>query len=225
MRKNKVITRSIFILCCSLYLGGCASVNTQPALPTPTMAGIYHQIKKGQTLWRIAKAYGVKLENITEVNRLTDNSTIYEGQLVFIPGALRPIQDLTLETDFKDGDFIWPVKGKISSFYGMRKSDVKNKGICIQAKEEANVLAARSGRIAYCSEEMKGYGKIIIIDHLDGYSTIYAYNAKNLVELNHLVTQGQIIAKAGQTNDARTCELYFEIRKGYMAQNPFFYLP
>ncbi|MFH0790344.1 MAG: peptidoglycan DD-metalloendopeptidase family protein [Candidatus Omnitrophota bacterium] len=224
MRKNK-IAKSILILCCVLYLGGCASVNTRPAMPIPAMAGIYHQIKKGQTLWRIAKAYGVKLENITEVNRLTDNYTIYEGQLVFIPGALRHIEDLTLETDFKDGDFIWPVKGKISSFYGMRKNDVKNKGICIQTKEEADVLAARSGRIAYCSEEMKGYGKIIIIDHLDGYSTIYAYNAKNLVELNRLVTQGQVIAKAGRTNDERAYELYFEIRKKHTPQNPFFYLP
>lgn len=223
MRGNRII-HPIFI-CCLLYLTGCAGANIRPAPPAPDMPGVYHQIKKGQTLWRIAKAYGVKLEEITRVNRLAGSVAIHEGQFVFIPGALCSIEDLTLETDFKDVDFIWPVKGKISVFYGMKKDGVKNKGICIQTKEGAPVLAARSGRVVYCSEKMPGYGKIVIIDHLDGYSTVYAYNAENMSAVNRLVTQGQIIAKAGRINNAHASELYFEIRKGYMAQNPFFYLP
>jgi len=191
------------------------------------MSGIYHRVQKNQTLWRISKTYGVELEKIARTNRLADTSRIYVGQLIFIPEATSQAADLSLSTDFKDkgGDFIWPLKGKVGSFFGMKRDEVKNKGIYIQTRKGASILAARSGKIAFCSEELKGYGKIIIIDHMDGYSTVYAQNSKNLVKLNQLIKQGQLIAKAGGMGRSDKPELYFEIRKRHKPQNPFFYLP
>jgi len=214
-----------FIFC--TFLIGCATVTKGPPPPPEGMRGIYHRVKKGQTLWRISRAYGVELEKIFRINRLADTSRIYVGQLIFIPGTTNAIEDLTLETDFTDkgGDFMWPVKGKVISFFGMKRDRVKNKGICIQTRKGNPVLAARSGRVAFCSEGLKGYGKIIIIDHLDAYSTVYAQNLKNLVKLNRLVKQGQVIARAGASGRTKNPELYFEIRKGHKPQNPFFYLP
>jgi septal ring factor EnvC (AmiA/AmiB activator) len=190
------------------------------------MAGIYHKVQKGQTLWRISRAYGVELDRIARINRLADSSRIYVGQLIFIPDATEKIQDLGLETSIQDigGNFIWPVKGKVSSFFGMKKEEVKNKGISIQTKKGSKVVASRSGRVAFCSENLKGYGKAIIIDHRDGYSTVYAQNQKNLVRHNQLVKQGEGIAYVG-ASDRNKRELYFEIRKGHKPQNPFFYLP
>lgn len=206
---------------------GCATVGKGPPRPPEGMRGIYHRVKKGQTLWRISRVYEVELEKISRINRLADTSRIYVGQLIFIPGTTNAIEDLTLETDFTDkgGDFIWPVEGKVVSFFGMKRDRVKNKGICIQTRKGNPVLAARSGRVAFCSEELKGYGKIIIIDHLDAYSTVYTQNLKNLVKLDQLVKQGQVIARAGASGRAGAPELYFEIRKGHKPQNPFFYLP
>lgn len=206
---------------------GCATIAKGPPPPPEGMRGIYHRVKKGQTLWRISRVYGVELEKISRINRLADTSRIYVGQLIFIPGTTNAIEDLTLETDFTDkgGDFMWPVKGKVISFFGMKRDRVKNKGICIQTRKGNSVLAARSGRVAFCSEGLKGYGKIIIIDHLDAYSTVYAQNLKNLVKLNRLVKQGQVIARAGASGRTKNPELYFEIRKGHKPQNPFFYLP
>ncbi|MBN3038827.1 MAG: peptidoglycan DD-metalloendopeptidase family protein [Candidatus Omnitrophica bacterium] len=191
------------------------------------MAGIYHKVKRGQTLWRICKSYGAEMDTVAGINRLADTSRIYEGQLIFIPGADESSDDLALEVDFKDkaGDFIWPVKGKVKSFFGMKDNGVKNKGISIQAKEGESIVAARSGKVAFCSQELKGYGKTIILDHLDGYSTVYTYNSQNLVNANQLVRQGQVIARVGSTGRVKKPALYFEIRKGYIPQNPFFYLP
>jgi len=191
------------------------------------MAGIYHRVKAGETLWRISQAYGQELEKIARTNRLADTSRIYVGQLIFIPNSPEAFEDLTLRVDFKDkgGDFIWPLKGKVGSFYGMKRGMVRNKGIYIQTREGAYVLASRSGKVAFCSEGLKSYGKIIIIDHLDGYSTVYTQNLKILVKLNQLVKQSQVIARAGASGRTDTPELYFEIRKGHKPQNPFFYLP
>lgn len=225
IRKKFLLYTIYYIL--STILIGCATVTMGPPPPPKGMAGIYHQVKKGQTLWRISKTYQVELEKIARVNRLTDTSRIYVGQLIFIPDATDAVEDLILKTDFTDkgGDFIWPVKGEVISFFGMKRERVKNKGICIQTGKGTSVLAARSGKVAFCSEELKGYGKIIIIDHLDGYSTVYAHNTKNLVKLNQLVSQSQVIAKVGASGRAISPELYFEIRKSYKPQNPFFYLP
>ncbi len=169
----------------------------------------------------------MELERIARINRLSDTSRIYIGQLIFIPGAMEANKDLNLETDFKDrgGDFIWPVKGKVNSFFGMKTDGVQNDGIYIRASAGTAVFAARSGKIAFCSERLKGYGKVIIIDHLDGYSTVYSHNSQNLVKLNQLVKQGQVVARVGSSGRIDTPELYFEIRKGHTPQNPFFYLP
>lgn len=206
---------------------GCTTVSMRPPPPPEGLTGIYHRVKSGQTLWRISKIYEVELQKIASINRLADTSRIYVGQLIFIPGPTEMVEDLTLQTDFKDrgGDFIWPLKGRVSSFFGMKRDKVKNKGICIQTRENISVLAARSGKVAFCSEGLKGYGKIIIIDHLDGYSTVYSQNSRNLVRLDQLVKQGQAIAKVGDRGRTNRPELYFEIRKGHRPQNPFFYLP
>ncbi len=224
---RKILLLTAFYLLLTAVLIGCAGVSRRPPRPPKGMSGIYHRVQKNQTLWRISKTYGVELERIARINRLADTSRIYVGQLIFIPGATSQAEALSLPTDFRDrgGDFIWPLKGKVSSFFGMKRDEVKNKGIYIQTKKGVSVLAARSGKIAFCSEELKGYGKIIIIDHLDGYSTVYAQNSRNLVNLNQLIKQGQLIAKAGGMGRSDKPELYFEIRKGHKPQNPFFYLP
>ncbi len=219
----------LFTVYCLLFtvLTGCATVSMGPPPPPKGASGIYHRVKSGQTLWSISKIYEVELQKIASINRLADTSRIYVGQLIFIPGATETLEVSTLQTDFKDrgGDFVWPLKGRVSSFFGMKRDKVKNKGICIQTREDANVLASRSGKVAFCSEGLKGYGKIIIVDHLDGYSTVYAQNSRNLVKFSQLVKQSQVIAKAGSTGRTNRPELYFEIRKGYRPQNPFFYLP
>jgi len=223
--KRILLVTSYWLLVTALT--GCATVSIRPPAPPKGMAGIYHRVQKGQTLWRIAKTYGVQMEKISRINRLADTSRIYVGQLIFIPEATRKIEELTPEIAFKDkgGDFIWPLRGRVISFFGMKKDGVKNKGISIRARKGLSVSAARSGKVAFCSEGLKGYGKTVIIDHLDGYSTVYAQNSKILVRLDELVKQGQVIARSGASGRVSSPELYFEIRKSHKPQNPFFYLP
>jgi len=72
---------------------------------------------------------------------------------------------------------------------------------------------------------MKGFGKTIIIDHGDGFSTVYAYNSQLVVKLGDRVTRKMVIAKIGDTGRAQSPRLHFEIRKNKIPKNPFYYLP
>ncbi len=189
---------------------------------SPRIAGVYHRVQKGQTLWRISQSYNVSIDEIIKINKLSDASKINKGQLLFIPRAK---QVLIIETPAGKENFVWPLKGRILSFYGTKNGNISQRGINIQGKEGEKIIAARSGKVSFCSDYVKGYGKLIIIDHSDGFQTIYAHNYKNLIKQKQKVKQGTIIAKVGSTGRVFTPQLHFEIRKNFRPQNPLYYLP
>lgn len=218
-----------YIIALTIFLiAGCATIEYKPPSPyvmAPLKKGVYHRVKKGQTLWRIAKTYNVPLEEIVRINRLPDAAKIEVGELIFIPNAEGARDIVITSTQDAAGDFIWPVKGKVASFYGSRLGHVRNKGVDIIASYGQNVVASRSGTITFCAEEFTGYGKTIIIDHGDGFSSVYAYNSENLIRVGDVVEKGRVIAKAGSGGRAKINMLHFEIRKDNEPQNPFYYLP
>ncbi len=215
--------KSILFLILTLSLTGCATISYPP--PEERKEGVYHRVKKNETLWNISKAYGVSLEEIADSNRIPNADKISVGQLIFIPKKFKKIDIDLSEIHSKCGSFIWPVKGNVISYFGSTKFATKNKGVDISASFGENIIASRSGKITYCSDFMKGYGKIIIIDHGNSYQTIYAYNSLNLVRVGDYVKQNQVIAKVGKGGRAVTPSLHFEIRKEHEPQNPFYYLP
>ena len=210
-----------FIILLAL-LPGCA---TGPGYIGPTATpGIYHEVERGQTLWYISKIYNVDLKRIAGANRLPDASKIEVGQLIFIPEVSKVAAKGERTRGGFEG-FIWPVKGTVVSYFGATSNMAKNKGIDIAARQGAAVLASRGGKVTFASERLKGYGKTVIVDHLDGFETVYAYNAQNLVDTNQRINQGDVIAKTGKTGRADRPMLHFEIRKKHKPQNPFYYLP
>ncbi len=120
--------------------------------------------------------------------------------------------------------FVWPVKGSVVSSFGSKAGQAKNKGIDICAARGMSVLASRSGKVVFCDNAFRGFGKTIIIDHGDAFQTVYAYNAAILVNLGDIVEQRTEIAKVGSTGRANGPTLHFEIRKNGEPQNPFSYL-
>ena len=204
-----------------ITLTGCATVSYNK-MDTPSVPGVYHEVTRGETLWGIANVYNIKLADLVKTNRLPDASKIEVGQLIFIPEA----NEKPKAAGFAKGKgFIWPVRGSVVSYFGSTKDMVKNKGIDIAAHEGTAIIASRGGKVTFASDNLKGYGKTIIIDHLDGFETVYAYNSQNLVTVNEEVGQGVLIAKTGKTGRAEKAMLHFEIRKKSEPQNPFYYLP
>lgn len=219
---------SLAVVLC-LILSGCATAPYQapsaPAIPRPT-GGIYHEVAGGDTLWRIAKTYGIEMSDIVRANDLSDASKINPGQRLFIPGARTPLK-VTVDAarPFDKDYFIWPVEGAIISYYGQKTGGARNKGIDIKAREGSEVRASKSGRVAFCNENLKGHGNILIIDHLDDFFTIYSRNSQNLVKPGDLVQQNQVIALAGSSGRGEGSYLHFEVRKRGKPQNPLYYLP
>jgi len=123
-------------------------------------------------------------------------------------------------------NFIWPVRGRITSPYGMRVISGRkdfHAGIDIGGPTGTNIVAAESGRVSYAGY-MRGYGNVIILSHERGYSTVYGHNSVNLVKKGQYVNKGSIIGKVGRTGNATGSHLHFEIRSGGNPVNPLSYL-
>ena len=116
--------------------------------------------------------------------------------------------------------FLWPVQGPLLSSFGGKKSGVHNDGINIAAPRGAPVRAAENGVVAYAGEELKGFGKLLLIKHADGWVTAYAHNEKLLVQQGDVVKRGQSVARVGSSGSVPRPQLHFEVRRGTRAVNP-----
>lgn len=191
--------------------------------------GVYHTVRRGQTLWRIAKTYRVRVEDITRSNGISDPNKIRAGQRLFIPKTTGKYKAKAKSGRTRKSKkvvhkkFSWPVKGKLVSGYG-NKSGKKNDGVDIAALAGTDIRAAGSGRVIYAGDKMQYYGNMVIIKHPDQYFTVYAHNSVNLVKVSQWVTGGQVIARVGDTGRVESPRLHFEIRYGEKPVNPQIYL-
>ncbi len=213
------------------FLAGCATTEEYKPMPIPPMAsqatvktqGVYHKVVRGQTLWQIAQGYGVSIKNIIDSNNIPNGSALEVGQLLFIPGPQEGKDISKHAVDNNKNEFIWPLKGKVVVYFDdpIGVSTVSH-GIDIQAQAGDTIQAVREGDVVL-ADYMSGYGQTVMIDHKDGFISVYACNARLLVKLGQHVYKGDAIAQVGQMGN-RVIE-HFEIRHGSQATNPLYYLP
>ena len=220
----------LVIGCWLLIVGGITGCTTVPyTYPTPIegVPGIYHHVEKGETLWRISQMYNIDLEELVRINKIYDPTKIEKGQLLIIPKTkVTSVMSPTERVLPNSGeDFIWPLKGRVIAKFGQHINNIINKGIDIQAPLGSDVVSSRSGMVTFYDEQLKGLGKTIIIDHGDNFLTVYARNSVIFVKVGDRVAQGKVIAKVGNAGRDNTSFLHFEIRKGHVPQNPYYYLP
>jgi murein DD-endopeptidase MepM/ murein hydrolase activator NlpD len=116
--------------------------------------------------------------------------------------------------------FQWPLKlVKVTSPFGNRNGDF-HEGVDLHAPIGTPVYASQSGKVLYSGSKINGYGKLVVLKHASGISTVYAHNSKLLVRKGDFVTKGRLIAQSGKTGRAHGPHLHFEIRKGIEALNP-----
>ena len=121
--------------------------------------------------------------------------------------------------------FRWPVRGRVIETFGPKPNGERNDGIDLAVPQGTDVRAAEDGVVAYAGNELKGYGKLVLIRHDNGFVTAYANASEILVKRDEKVRRGQVIAKSGQTGGAAVPQLHFEIRKGSTPVDPSQYLP
>ena len=227
--ESKEFKRLIGGFCVIALLGGCATGQPLTLLappPAPRAGGIYHRVERGQTLWRIAQQYQISLDALARANRLEAPQRLASGQLLWIPGATTPQHIPSSRAAEGTGDsFQWPVRGDVIAYFGATQQGSTNRGVDIRVAAGSPVRAARSGRVVFVDAQMPGYGKTVILDHGDGFSTVYAWNGEVLVQLGQAVNAATPIATVGATGRAPVPALHFEIRRHHVPQNPFYFLP
>jgi len=118
--------------------------------------------------------------------------------------------------------WVWPTRGKVIK--GFSASAEGKKGLDIAGKSGQMIVAAAKGKIVYAGSGLRGYGKLIIIEHNKKYLSAYAHNRLLKVTEGDRVAQGQPIAEMGKTGTSRTM-LHFEIRRDGQSVDPKRYLP
>jgi lipoprotein NlpD len=213
---------------------GLVAVGCATSAPGP---GVYHVVGRGENLFRIGKAYGVDYHELARRNSIDDPAKIAVGRRVFIPGATRrlPVEIIApvssteralapQEIRAAAAGFHWPMRGGLlTSGFGPR-GETFHDGIDIAAPEGTPVFAARDGRVIY-SDQIPGYGNIVIIEHSEGLTTVYAHNERNEVSKGDVVRQGDEVSRVGRTGRTTGPNLHFEVRLQNVARNPLYFLP
>ena len=220
--------KSIFFIS-FLFLAGCQSFQFDPW--PDTSDGVYHTVQKGQTLYRIAKAYALDVKVLQRTNHIGDPSKLKEGTRLWILGARRVLQIPSHTAKKKTsptvkprkGFFIWPAKGTLTSRFGMRNGR-KHEGIDIAAPKGTPIHSAADGKVVFSGWGPTGYGKMVIIKHKHHLTTLYAHNSKLLVKKGSRVKQGQKISLMGNTGRSTGPHLHFEVRNDTHPKDPIKYL-
>lgn len=121
--------------------------------------------------------------------------------------------------------FIWPVQGKVISAFGPKGKGMHNDGINIAARKGTAVRAVENGVVAYVGNELRAFGNLVLIKHGGGWVSTYAHAEEILVARGDRVRKGQVIARVGNSGNAREPQLHFELRRGKNAVDPLEYLP
>lgn len=213
-----------------------------------------HVVRARESLSRIAARYGVTRKALIDTNKLTRPEQLRVGQRLVVPGAHLAAGEKTVKLidavivngdvllvragprriptrfymaepgfDSQSIEFAWPVDGQVVSPFGRRRQGW-HAGMDIKAEIGAPILAAATGTVISSGQE-RAYGRVIRLEHDDGFVTVYAHNLENLVEVGDRVSAGTIIGTVGRTGRATGPHLHFEIRHDGIVYNPLHLLP
>ncbi|UCG91227.1 MAG: peptidoglycan DD-metalloendopeptidase family protein [candidate division WOR-3 bacterium] len=180
---------------------------------------------KGQILDRVSKQETEKKQLEKE---LKSAQRKLEELIVSIERSRAKAKAGTNYLETHRGKILWPCRGRIATNFGKvihpkYNTTTKNNGIDISASYGDNVYAVAPGRVVYADRFM-GYGNLILVDHLDGYYSLYGHLSEILVDVNDEISEGKIIARIGETGSLSGPMLHFELRKDGKPVDPLAYL-
>ena len=148
------------------------------------------------------------------------------GQLELLLNAVQQaVEDLVLPSQSQSfvsrkGELRWPLNGRVAHRFGSaRNGPIKWQGWLINANAGAEVKSVHQGRVVF-SNYLRGFGLLLIIEHGNGYMTLYGHNQELLKDTGDSVQTNEVVARAGNTGGLDKSALYFEIRSQGKPANP-----
>lgn len=194
------------------------------------VTGVSHKVRKGDTVYSIAKRYDVEAQQIVNFpfNTYTNDETfeLAIGQIMIVPDGVTPsvtrraprVRQLTPDagTVVASGAFVWPTSGRITQRFVWY-----HKGLDIANKAAPNILAADSGTVVVSGwPDGYGYGNRVVIDHGNGYKTLYGHLSRVSVVPGQTVARGNAIGKMGCSGRCTGTHLHFEVIRNGVYLNP-----
>src|SRR5262245_59647980 len=187
----------------------------------------------------------VKKEKKVYLTKLTQEKESYERALQELERSAARIDSLLRELEQRrraaaakppsgslpkgvKGGLPWPAEGSVLTYFGRQKHPtfntyVQRKGIEIRTLEGSAIHAVMPGTVVY-ADWLKGYGLVIILDHANGFFSLYAHASKILAAVGAQVGAGQAIGETGDTGMTGENTLYFELRQGAEPLDPLHWL-
>lgn len=195
------------------------------------VTGVLHKVQKGDTVYSIAKKYDADAQAIVDFpfNTFANDETfeLAIGQTVVVPDGVRPadiisspvarIRQTTPNAGAVagSGNFAWPAAGTITQNFVWY-----HPGLDIANRAAPDVLAADSGIVVYAACIPGGYGCHVIVDHGNGYRTLYAHFSRIYVSAGQGVVRGAALGKMGSTGRSTGTHLHFEVTRNGVKLNP-----
>ena len=181
------------------------------------------KIRTADERLKIVKEDALQLGLLTQ--RLTQHSTEQSADV----GAAETSHETASRTESSPqrtpfsssrGKLPWPLTGKpVQRFGELIIGDVKHTGMVIRVGKGSQVHAVYPGKVVF-SDWLRGYGLLMIIDHGDGFMSLYGYNQSLLKSVGDDVSAGEVITLSGESGGQQQASLYFAIRKGAKAFDP-----
>jgi len=206
-------------------------------LKIPPVTGVVHIVRSGDTIYSLSKKYNVSAQAIVDFpfNDFTNDETfsLAIGQTLVVPDGEMPDEPVTAPRSnlaqqmtpsagvvSATGSWIWPAAGKISQGF-----KAWHKAIDIANHNGGQILAADSGTVVVAGwPDNSGYGNRVMVDHGNGYRTLYAHLSKISVTVGQTVKRGDTLGMMGSTGRSTGTHLHFEIRRTNGLSDPLAYL-
>jgi len=213
------------------------SLSVGDTLKILPVTGISYKVQKGDTVYSIAKKFDTESQKIVDFpfNDFANPETfsLVEGQMLLVPDGIKPSEQPFIRREvylaqgpssgtFSSAGFTWPVRGLVTQFaswYHMALDVAAPYGTPIIAAKSGTVVSVEVGGWNY------GYGNNVIIDHGDGYKTLYSHLSNVNVSAGQEVTGGStVIGGIGMTGRTTGPHVHFELRRGNTPINPLSFL-
>jgi murein DD-endopeptidase MepM/ murein hydrolase activator NlpD len=194
-----------------------------------------YKIKKGDTLYKIARCSSTNISEIKNKNININEKKLKVGFVINLPyysmdkcklknKKIAKKKNTKRKSIKSEEIFTWPVQGSIIAYFGKQKGGRKNDGINILSVKGNPVRAAMGGKVIYRGNELLAWGNLIIIKHKNNWTTAYAHLDKLLVRKGEIIKTGDIIASVGATGNVDKSQLHFQVRKKSKPLDPIKFL-